>query len=144
MLAHAGRIASADERAEEALERCAAHPAIFTDSSMVTDMSVLVAVLKAFGFERVLYGSDEPFSLLRYRNVRTPEGGALAVAAHPYHWQTQDRSRRFGHLAIGVPMVHFQSLRALLEAIHEETVRTQRQATKVIENAFHDDAAKLL
>ena len=95
MFAHAGRIVTVDERAEEALDRCAAYPTIFTDSSMVTDTAVLVAVLQAFGPERMLQLS-RPFSLLRYRDIHPPEGGSVAVSAHPYHWQRPDRVRRLG------------------------------------------------
>jgi hypothetical protein len=143
ILAHAGRSQHSDRAYVSALRRCAPHMNVHADSSMVTDTRVLGSVVRELGPSRMLYGSDEPFSLLRYRTVHTKRHGSLAVPAHPYHWEKPDAKRRYGHMATHAPMIHFQSLAALINAIDWNSARTGADPDETIGLVFHDTAARL-
>ncbi|MEU0968330.1 amidohydrolase family protein [Streptomyces sp. NPDC005917] len=143
ILAHAGRNTHADRPYVAALRSLSRWPNAVVDTAMVTSVPVLSAALRILGINRVLFGSDEPFNLLRYRMVRTKQHGDIAVPAHRYHWEKPWVRQRYGYLAAGAPAVHFQSLAAVFAAIDRQHHRASSIDTSV-QKVFCANALDLL
>jgi hypothetical protein len=139
VLAHAGRNARADDAYNAALLRLRRYSMIFVDTAMVTSSRIIAATIRNLGAARVLYGSDEPFNLLRYRLVPTRSNGNIAVPGHPYHWSKDWVAKRYGYLAADAPLLHFQSLTAVLGAI--DSMKIHRDDT--IQAIFFENASGL-
>lgn len=108
VLAHAGRESHVRNRTDGVLRTLAECSNVVMDTSMVTSRPLLALVLKRLGPERVLYGSDEPFNLLRYIEVDDPEHGRAVVSHHDYHWN-KPWAQRYAERARAAPLLHFQA-----------------------------------
>lgn len=117
VLAHLGRESSVSQAAETAFRAIGDYPNIMMDTSMATDRQVFQLAFAELGFERIMYGSDEPFNLLRYTKVDDPERGSIIVSSYPYHWNEPWMLSAYGFYARTAPMLHLQVLEALLDTI---------------------------
>ena len=119
VLAHLGRESQPRERTATVLRDLAGCRNIVMDMSMATNRPLHALALATLGPDRILYGSDEPFNLLRYIEIDDPEGGRAVVSHHDYHWNKPWARQRYGERARGAPLVHFQALAALIDALDE-------------------------
>jgi hypothetical protein len=117
VLAHLGRQATADADARRAFARVGHFSNVRMDTSMVLARPVHELALSTFGPDRVLYGSDEPFNLLRYVGYQHPERGYRLVAPRQYHWLDEADFHRYRHLARDAMLVHLQVVRALFDSV---------------------------
>jgi predicted TIM-barrel fold metal-dependent hydrolase len=140
VLAHLGRQHAVDQVSVRAFEAAAALPQISADTSMVIEREVHQLALCAFGPHRVLYGSDEPFNLLRYTAFQHPEHGYRLTAKQPYHWLDEAMYEQYRHLAQGAHLVHLQVLRSLIEAVRNEF---GAELPAVLQSIFHDNAKRV-
>jgi hypothetical protein len=117
VLAHLGRQDATDGDVRSAFIKVAAYDNVCMDTSMALAHSVHQLALTTFGPARVLYGSDEPFNLLRYVGYQHPERGYRLVGPRRYHWLDEADFERFRHLAHYAMLVHLQVLRALVDSV---------------------------
>lgn len=119
VLAHLGRHQAASARTLEVYRVVARFPQFYTDVSMATNTDVYKQVLATFGPERVLFGTDEPFNLLRYIDYEHPILGRRLVSTYPYHWLDESQRKEYGHLAANAMLVHWQMMTALKQALED-------------------------
>jgi predicted TIM-barrel fold metal-dependent hydrolase len=116
VLAHIGGHGAhyCSEAIVKSLHELAVHPNIFADTALVFDEALVSAALQAFGPQRVLFGTDEPLSLIRVVNYNHPMLGPRFYAPR-YHWAqeedapTEVRTRR-------PELVHLLQLEAVTSA----------------------------
>lgn len=137
VLAHLGREHESTERIERLFAELATHPGVVADMSMVTSRPLIRSALRTMGADRILYGSDEPFNLLRYIEVDDPEHGRSVASHHDYHWNKLWARERYGEAAREAPLIHFQALAALLDAICDVFGESEETLHKIFrDNAF--------
>jgi len=119
ILAHLGRERKAAFASLAAYEALLSHPRIVGDVSMVSSSQVITQALNVLGPERILFGSDEPFNLLRYVSYQHPQLGERYVSQYPYHWLDEEQRQEYGHLAKNAVHLHWQVLLAVKMAIAE-------------------------
>jgi predicted TIM-barrel fold metal-dependent hydrolase len=117
VLAHLGRQTDTGQSVRAAFKAAASCPRIAVDTSMATERDVHELALASFGPERVLYGSDEPFNLLRYVAFQHPDRGRRLMSPRRYHWLDETMFATYRHLADGARLVHDQVLGALLDTV---------------------------
>jgi predicted TIM-barrel fold metal-dependent hydrolase len=138
VLAHLGRQTVADDRSAKAWGRVAQLPGIHVDTSMATDLAVHREVLQHLGIDRVLYGSDEPFNLLRYTSFEHHTLGRRLMAPERYHWIHPELFAEYQDLALGASLVHLQVLAALLDAVDAHSTDVTAKP-----RVFHDNAVRV-
>lgn len=90
-------------------------PRVFMDTAFIFDCDLVNAALRALGPNRILFGSDEPLSLIRATAYEHPKLGPRLYAPG-YHWSTEDgpppevtnRART---------LLHIQILEAIINAV---------------------------
>jgi hypothetical protein len=117
ILAHMGKERGVSSSSLAAYEALRPHPSIAVDISMTPSSQLISQAFYTLGPERILFGSDEPFNLLRYKIYHHPELGERYVSQYPYHWLDNRQRERFGHLAINTVHLHWQVLMAIKTAI---------------------------
>lgn len=128
-LAHAARGFHAPNTVRHVAE-IADLPNVYFDSSAICEASPLVAIIRACGPERLLWGSDFPVSELRGRPVTVGDG---------FLWLDEDTVRWELVRRLGRPtLAGLEALRALREAC-ELTELRPRQVRAV----FHGNARRL-
>lgn len=141
VLAHLGREQESTERIERLFAKLATHPGVVADMSMVTSRSLMRLALRALGADRLLYGSDEPFNLLRYVEIDDPRDGRSVVSHHDYHWNKAWARERYGQMAFDAPLVHFQALASLLDAVGD--VFGESGSEEALHKIFRDNAFRV-
>jgi hypothetical protein len=139
VLAHLGREFVATEGLAAVWRQLSQIPGLVADTAMVCDAAVIASAIRHLGGHRVLYGSDEPCNLLRYVTYQHPDLGQRVSSDLPYHWLREDLRRDYGHIGKGAWLIHFQSLRAVLEAIDAVAGPAGRRLQQAI---FHDNAVR--
>lgn len=138
VLAHLGREATSSSELQRALEVLGDYDRVVADVSMSTHSDVYDLAFEALGTRRVLFGSDEPFNLLRYREVVDPDYGRKVVSSQAYHWNKSWAIERYGELTHDAPLIHFQVLEELFGAID----RLVEPADEVVTNVFANNAVR--
>ena len=138
VLAHLGRQHHADDAAVAAFTAAAAAPLVTVDTSMAAEAEVHGLALDTFGPHRVLYGSDEPFNLLRYVGYEHPRLGYRLIAPRRYHWLGTADFERYRQLAVDACLLHLQVLRAIVDNVDQ---RYEARAPDVLRGIFAENAA---
>ncbi len=139
VLAHLGRHSHATDQSLAAFEALQPFEKVVVDTSMSPSPGVLKQVFKTFGINRVLYGSDEPMSLLRFVEYAHPTLGRRIMSNYPYHWLNPDQHREYGHLGKGAVHLHWQVLQAIREVLMELYPLESNEAKQLV---FHDNALR--
>src|SRR5258708_3213084 len=121
----------------EAFAAMARSETTYMDTSMNPSAEVVSAALSAFGIGRILFGTDEPLSLIRATVYYHPTLGERLITEDPYHWVDKDEHSSYSHLAAGVIHAHWQQLEAIRQAI-EGLHPKERTAAKTA--VFHRNA----
>jgi hypothetical protein len=119
ILAHLGRQARPTVAAQKAFRQVAECEQVVLDTSMCINADIYRMAFANFGPERILYGSDEPFNLLRYVQFQHPDRGTRLVSPRKYHWLEAGIYEEYAHLARRAVCVHWAALRALREVIDD-------------------------
>jgi len=122
---------------KEAFATIAEFPQIYFDTSLVPSAEIIEIALQIIGSNRIMYGSDEPFHLIRSIPYLHPQKGERLATEYPYHWVDPTEYQEYSHLAIGAVHDHWQSLRAIKTALSTLPKREQ-ELTK--QKLFHDNA----
>lgn len=97
-----------------ALRQLSASPNVLVDTAFVYDEALISAALSAFGPERVLFGTDEPLSLIRAVVYTHPKLGPRLYAPR-YHWARDDHPPNY--VASSIPkLLHILQLEASIAA----------------------------
>jgi hypothetical protein len=138
VFAHVAMVAAATEQAAEALKTLSQYEQAYVDTALVMEPDVLELALHTLGTHRVLYGSDEPLSLIRAAHYHHPQLGPRLWSGSGYHWHDQAEAAEFAHLAPQAVLLHHFQIRCLLDTIDRVAVNGNRSAiTKriFVENA---------
>jgi Amidohydrolase len=141
ILAHLGREFLPSGQLTDVWRLLSAIPGLVADTSMICDATVIASAFQHLGMSRVLYGSDEPCNLLRYITYQHPELGQRVSSDFPYHWLRKDLLRDYGHLGKGAWLNHFQSLKAIFEAVD---IIAGSDDQSLVHAVFHDNAVSFL
>ncbi len=108
-------------------------PNVFMDTAFIWDANLIREAVNALGCERLLFGTDEPLSLIRATGYHHARLGPRLYAPD-YHWTTDDDvpSTVTGQTPV---LLHIQMVEAIVEAVSGD-----RNALKSI---FHDNAQLL-
>lgn len=117
VLAHLGRQALVHDGARRVFETVARCPNVALDTSMRPERQVHELALQTFGPARVLFGSDEPFNLLRYVKVTDPQFGRHNVSLRRYHWVPVQVHYIYAAAAATASLLHFQVISAIFAAV---------------------------
>lgn len=139
ILAHMGRMVTGGDETRAAFRRVGACPRVLVDTSMATDLQTHLDAHEVLGPERILFGSDEPFNLLRYVSFDHPSRGRRLMAPRRYHWLDQDMYRQYRSLAEHASLVHLQVLRAIVQSI--DSVHGS-ESEIVLRQVFEGNAAR--
>jgi hypothetical protein len=139
VLAHLGRQSRVNDAAVTAFARAAERPHVAMDTSMATDAGVHELAYATFGPRRVLYGSDEPFNLLRYSTYQHPTLGLRLIGPRRYHWLAEKDFAAYRHLGVDAHLVHLQVLRAIVDTT--DRIFGAAEAPGVLRQVFHHNAA---
>lgn len=137
-VAHLGSSKFAIDGLEDAFTMLAEETDIVMDTALNPSEEVIEQAIEAFGYDRILYGSDEPLNLLRSVPYIHPEYGQRITTTQRYHWQNPEEHARYSYLAEGAVHSHWLCLDALKSAIGKLPQDEQDIAKQRI---FHDNAA---
>lgn len=138
-LAHIGLTKFLSSSLEKALTSLAPYPTVMFDTALVSSTDVIEATMCIAGQDRLMYGSDAPLNLIRSVAYEHPRDGRRLVTKYPYHWMDKKDQETYGHLAVGATHGHWQSLKAIKEAISRLPQNYQNDAKKKI---FYENAKK--
>lgn len=114
------------------------YPQIMMDTALCPSVDVVEASIRNFGKERIMFGSDEPYHLIRSCAYENPLKGERIVTEYPFHWVDQNEFDEYGHLAHDAIHCNWTSLDSIKGAINRFPL-SQREGLK---NAiFHTNAA---
>lgn len=108
----------------------AQYPNLHMDTAMIPSKEVVAMAIDAFGYNRILFGTDEPLNLIRAIAYHHPEKGERLATQYPYHWVDVDDHRRFGHLAQDAILMHWDQLSAIRSAIEQVVDSDERDHAK--------------
>jgi hypothetical protein len=140
IFAHLGAPTGHSSLLEKIYAELSKHEQVYMDTSLATDYNVAVAAFRFFDPDRIVFGSDEPCNLIRARIYMNPCLGKRLITEYPYHWADPDEHKKYSSLAKGCIHLHWQALRALMEAIKDFF---PKKRYSVMENVFCNTAKKL-
>jgi Amidohydrolase len=141
ILAHLGRESTAHEPTRRAFMTVALLGNVAADTSMARSHDVHLLALDVLGPDKVLFGSDEPFNLLRYTSVVDEQRGVVNVPPRPYHWVATDVYERHRLAVATAEILHFQVLDCLLAAVDRLHGADEKS---VLDKVFFRNAQRLL
>lgn len=98
-----------------AYKRLAEYPNVFMDTALVFDSELIASSLQYMGTDRVLFGTDEPLSLIRAINyIHATHGHRLYAPG--YHWAQNDSPSMEVTQASRV-LLHIQQVESVLAAL---------------------------
>jgi predicted TIM-barrel fold metal-dependent hydrolase len=71
------------------------HQNIFLDTWMVTFTKIFKTAIDIFGYHRIIFGTDQPFNLIRGEMYKDPIFGIKIATEYPYHWIDLKRMTNF-------------------------------------------------
>jgi hypothetical protein len=108
-------------------------PTVYMDTALVLDRKLVHGAVQALGLHRILFGTDEPLSLIRASSYVHPRLGSRLYAPE-YHWSRDNDTPE--ELSSRVPtLLHIQMLEAIIDAVDRD-----QQSLQAI---FHDNALRL-
>jgi hypothetical protein len=135
VIAHMGSATLSSDGLEQCYRRLEKIPNLMFDTALTCSTEALKIGLNVFGHKRILYGTDQPLSLVRANVYIHPHSGERLATPYPYHWANQDEQRQFASLAKHSQHLHWNALTSLREAIS-----TYGDTEKVREDIFYNNA----
>lgn len=117
-----------------AFHALAAMPTVFFDTALVWDLRILETLVATVGPDRVVFGTDEPLSLVRAVPYQHPRLGPRLYAPR-YHWASDDGAPAEVRGA-RPELLHLRQVEAVLTAV-------QPYGADAVRAVFHDNAARL-
>lgn len=136
-LAHIGLEEIVTNSLTQALKSVSQFSNVYFDTALVQSSDVIREAVKIVGPEKVMYGSDAPFNLIRSTTYINPELGWRLVTEHSYHWVNAEEHKSYKHLALDVPHDHWQAIAAIRNGLSHFSISDQSFMKQLI---FHDNA----
>lgn len=137
VLAHGGLLRAGVRRDRDALRFLGNESSVVVDTALVLDPTVLTTLFDVLGPKRVLYGSDEPLSLISASEYIHPTKGKRWWSSIPYHWL--DTTERPSDVRPEPDrLLHVVQIEALMTAIGDMWPGADRRA--VVEDVFMRNA----
>ncbi|QHD86602.1 amidohydrolase family protein [Gordonia sp. JH63] len=113
---------------------------VVVDTALVVDSWTLNTAFETFGSERVMFGSDEPLSLLRVLEYQHPVKGKRWASTTPYHWlDATDYAE--GDLEDRELLLHVQQIMTIVNVVRQQC-SDPRILEQLLRGVFHDNAAR--
>lgn len=138
-IAHLGSTKFIIPGLEDAYYKLSKFDNILLDSALNPSSEVCTLAIRAFGYERIIYGSDAPLNLLRSVAYIHPTKGQQIVTQNSYHWLDKNDYENYSHLARRAAHSHWAALGALQSAINS-LPRGSRNTAK--SRIFFDNAKR--
>jgi len=106
---------------------------VFMDTAFVYDRDLVHAAVDVLGPERILFGTDEPLSLIRGTAYAHPEHGPRLYAPE-YHWAHDDGAPKDVRDRTPI-LLHVQMIEAIIDSVDRDLMSLQA--------IFHDNAERL-
>lgn len=97
------------------LSQC--HSNIYLDTAMVTSADVFKIALDTFGYHRIIFGTDQPFNLIRGLRDKNIALGMKIIPKYAYHWADCKEQEKYSQDLTGTIHFHWQMLSSLRKAI---------------------------
>jgi hypothetical protein len=141
IIAHLGLYSEPVGRFRGAFEELAQYPNVWADTSMCHSSELFRVALETLGSQRIMYGSDQPISLIRaaqfYDNeFRRP----VLLPDYRYHWVREEDWIRYRGRYSGMVHGHFENLRAIREIVDSFPGDVAAELKQCI---FYNNAARL-
>ena len=124
----------------EAYKKLSKFEQIFMDTSLIPSLDVTYLAIKTFGINRIMYGSDEPYNLIKSKVYNNPDLGQRLITEYPYHWVDWDEHEKYKQYAVDIVHIHWQALSAIKASIEKMPLRVQEDAKQKI---FYSNAKEL-
>jgi len=141
ILAHMGRQYLFQKDYPETLEKLRQSNLnnIFLDTSFCMDSKVIKCGLEIMGYEKILYGSDQPYNMIKGRIYKHPLKGARIMANQKYPWVNSEEWCYYKHQIKDLVYVELEILLAIKAALanikNQETIKQRlflKNAIKVL------------
>lgn len=146
VLAHMGRERIFSEEVDKAYSILKAYPNLFLETSTAPSVDIFKSSFRHFGEDRVVFGSDEPFNLIRATVVELESGEQRYLTKYKYIWADMEEQKRlslkFADKIPEISLMHFQNLYALWSAI-DQNYSSDQDRERAKEKIFSTNAAKI-
>lgn len=132
VIAHLGSSKQVITGLREAFEQIAVFDQVHMDTAMNPTSAVVEMALEAFGFDRIMFGSDEPLHMVRSTVYNHPTLGERLVTAYPYHWVNPDEHHQYKQFASNAVHSLWPSLVAIKDAVSQLPSRIQQSVKEKI------------
>lgn len=141
IIAHLGLYSEPVGRFRPALEELSAFPNVYADTSMCHSAELFRIGLETLGPKRIMYGSDQPISLIRAIQFYDEEfGRPVLLPDYRYHWVRAEDWERYRKRHEGMVHGHFENLRAIEEIL---STYPDQEIGRLKEDIFYQNAAQL-
>lgn len=141
IIAHLGLYSEPVDRFRSAFAELAEFPNVHADTSMCHSAELFRIGLDTLGPKRIMYGSDEPISLIRATQFYDEEfQRPVLLPDYRYHWVRDEDWERYRGRYQEMTHGHFENLRAIKEVID---TYSENEAEQLKENIFYRNAARL-
>lgn len=138
VIAHMGSVTDSSQEIEQCYRRLEKISNLMFDTALVCSADALKLGLNIFGHKRIIYGTDQPLSLVRANAYINPALGERLATSYPYHWIDPNEQRQFASNAKNSVHLHWDVLRKLRESISD-----YGETTEVLEDIFCNNAERI-
>ena len=118
IIAHLGLYSEPVGRFREAFLELSQYPNIYADTSMCHSPELVRIGLETLGPHRVMYGSDQPISLIRAHQFFDEEfRRPVLLPDYKYHWVRDEDWQRYNGKCSGITHGHWANLQAIKAAL---------------------------
>jgi predicted TIM-barrel fold metal-dependent hydrolase len=90
---------------------------IYLDTAMVSDSRVIAKAFETIGPNRILFGSDAPFSYLRGGYTINPAGQRRLYSQTKYNWVSKEDRRHYTDRLDSLKLIHLNIVSAIKQAM---------------------------
>lgn len=114
---------------------------VYMDTACMEHADVIELALRHLGSHRIIFGTDDPISLLRVAPFVHPIKGPRVAPRRPMHWTDPTEFAEYGHIGANAVMNHWQQLVALRNALDRFAPSSGCIAAK--RQVMHENAEQL-
>jgi len=146
ILAHMGREREYTTELNKAYSILKEYPNLFLETSTILSADVFKSALENFGENRIIFGSDEPYNLIRATVVSLENKRQRFITTYNYNWVDEEEQKKlslqFPDKTSSLVSMHFQNLYALKESL-DQTFSSVQDRERVKNKIFFINAANI-
>ena len=146
VLAHMGREREYSAELGGAYSILKEYPNLFIETSTIPSIDVFKSALENFGENRIIFGSDEPYNLIRATVVSLENKRQRFLTTYNYNWVDKEEQKKlslqFPDKSSSLILMHFQNLYALKESL-DQTFLSAQDRERVKNKIFSVNAANI-